>query len=191
MKQQRLETNLHDQVKNETDAKLHDIWLAGGCFWGVQAFLSRLNGVVETSVGYANGRTENPTYEEVCTRDTGHAETVHVRFDPERLPLEKLLMRFFSIIDPTVRNRQGPDRGTQYRTGIYYLNDRFLPVIQHVIQNIQKKHTRPVVTEVERLIRYDLAEEYHQDYLKKNPGGYCHIDHELMRSASQEGVTES
>ncbi|MDD3931228.1 MAG: peptide-methionine (S)-S-oxide reductase MsrA [Clostridiaceae bacterium] len=191
MKQQRLETNLHDQVKNETDAKLHDIWLAGGCFWGVQAFLSRLNGVVETSVGYANGRTENPTYEEVCTRDTGHAETVHVRFDPERLPLEKLLTRFFSIIDPTVRNRQGPDRGTQYRTGIYYLDDRFLPVIQHVIQNIQKKHTRPVVTEVERLIRYDLAEEYHQDYLKKNPGGYCHIDLELMRSAAQEGVTES
>ncbi|MDD2442394.1 MAG: peptide-methionine (S)-S-oxide reductase MsrA, partial [Eubacteriales bacterium] len=165
-------------------SNLADIWLAGGCFWGVQAYMARVPGVAATSVGYANGRTENPSYEDVCTRNTGHAETVHVRYDPDRISLEDLLGAFFQIIDPTSVNRQGNDRGSQYRTGIYYVDDGQLPAIRAVIAQEQAKTSRPIVTEVEPLRRYDLAEEYHQDYLEKNPGGYCHVSFD---SLSQTG----
>ena len=167
-----------------SDSNLADIWLAGGCFWGVQAYMARVLGVAATSVGYANGRTENPSYEDVCTRNTGHAETVHVRYDPDRISLEDLLGAFFQIIDPTSVNRQGNDRGSQYRTGIYYVDDGQLPAIRSVIAREQAKTSRPIVTEVEPLRRYDLAEEYHQDYLEKNPGGYCHVSFD---SLSQTG----
>ncbi|NLB45906.1 MAG: peptide-methionine (R)-S-oxide reductase MsrB [Clostridiaceae bacterium] len=161
-------------------SNLADIWLAGGCFWGVQAYMARVLGVAATSVGYANGRTENPSYEDVCTRKTGHAETVHVRYDPDRISLEDLLGAFFQIIDPTSVNRQGNDRGSQYRTGIYYVDDGQLPAIRSVIAKEQAKTSRPIVTEVEPLRRYDLAEEYHQDYLDKNPGGYCHVSFDSL-----------
>jgi peptide methionine sulfoxide reductase msrA/msrB len=158
-----------------TGVDLRDIWLAGGCFWGVEAYLARIPGVARTSVGYANGRTERPTYEEVCYQNTGHAETVHVRYDPDRLALKELLGYFFKIIDPTLYNRQGNDRGTQYRSGIYYRDMADLPVIEAVVASEQKKYKLPIVTEVKPLVRYDLAEAYHQAYLEKNPDGYCHI----------------
>lgn len=156
-------------------SRLKDIYLAGGCFWGVEAYMARVPGVARTSVGYANGRTEKPTYEEVCRGDTGHAETVHVRYDPARITLAGLLRQFFLIIDPTVRNRQGNDYGPQYRTAIFYTDPAEHVVIHDVITEEQKKYERPIVTQVEPLRRYDLAEEYHQNYLEKNPGGYCHI----------------
>lgn len=161
-------------------SELKEIYLAGGCFWGVEAYMARVPGVAETSVGYANGTTENPTYEAVCRGNTGHAETVHVRYDPKRLPLADLLRQFFQIIDPTVRNRQGNDFGSQYRTAIYYLDPVDVEVIRAVLAEEQQKYERPIVTEVEPLRSYTLAEEYHQKYLEKNPHGYCHISFETL-----------
>jgi peptide methionine sulfoxide reductase msrA/msrB len=157
-------------------AELSDIWLAGGCFWGVEAYLARVPGVADASVGYANGTTEKPTYEDVCYRNTGHAETVHVRYDPSRVDLETLLTAFFKTFDPTQQNRQGNDVGSQYRSGIYYKEGTDLDTIERVVAEIQKQYDQPVVTEVLPLDDYYPAEEYHQDYLEKNPDGYCHVD---------------
>ncbi|NLJ33454.1 MAG: peptide-methionine (R)-S-oxide reductase MsrB [Firmicutes bacterium] len=150
------------------------IWLAGGCFWGVEAYFARIKGVVATSVGYANGRGDSPTYEKISS--TGHVEAVEVTYDPDIISLERLLTYFFRVIDPTVKDRQGPDIGTQYRTGIYYGDEADQACIKRVLNREQKKYSRPIVTEVMPLQNYHLAEEYHQDYLAKNPGGYCHID---------------
>jgi len=155
---------------------IKEIVLAGGCFWGVEEYMSRIDGVVETKVGYANGHTENPTYEEVCTNTTGHAEACYIKYDENILPLEELLNRFWRIIDPTLLNRQGPDIGSQYRTGIYYIDEDDLPTIMKTFEEQKKKYDKPIVTEVELLKAFYDAEEYHQKYLKKNPGGYCHID---------------
>ena len=159
---------------------LRDIWLAGGCFWGTEAYLARVPGVADATVGYANGNTDNPTYEDVCYRNTGHAETVHVRYDPARISLADLLVQYFMTVNPTQVNRQGNDQGSQYRTGIYYSDPEDLPVIQEAVREVQKEYTKPVVTEVEPLRRYDLAEEYHQDYLEKNPNGYCHVSFDTL-----------
>lgn len=155
---------------------MKEIVLAGGCFWGVEEYFSRVEGVVETEVGYANGDTPNPDYEEVCKGITGYAEAVKIKFDENIISLSQLLDKFFKIIDPTLLNRQGPDIGQQYRTGIYYIDEEDKPLIDFDILELQKLYERPIVTEVEKLKSYTKAEEYHQDYLKKNPGGYCHID---------------
>lgn len=179
MSQQTLPDNPNSRI-DFSRSTLRDIWLAGGCFWGTEAYLARIPGVADATVGYANGTTDNPTYEDVCYRNTGHAETVHVRYDPAVLPLGSLLDHFFSIIDPTVLNRQGNDRGTQYRTGIYYREETDLPVIEAAVSRAAATVDRPVVTEVTPLRRYDLAEEYHQDYLEKNPGGYCHVSFDTL-----------
>lgn len=153
---------------------LRDIWFAGGCFWGVQAYFDRIYGVAETSVGYANGKTENPAYETL--HETGHAETVQVRYDPGMVSLATLLDYFFRVIDPTSVNRQGNDAGAQYRTGVYYTDEADLPAIRQAVAAQQAKHAAPLATEVLPLSHYYPAEEYHQDYLDKNPGGYCHIN---------------
>lgn len=151
------------------------IVLAGGCFWGVEEFISRINGVVTTEVGYANGRTENPTYEEVCTKNTFFAEVCLVEYDEKILNLENLLNEYWQIIDPTTLNRQGPDLGSQYRTGIYYIDESDLDIILKSKEDNQKNYEKRIVTEVLPLINYYKAEDYHQKYLKKNPNGYCHI----------------
>ena len=151
------------------------IVLAGGCFWGVEEFLSRLNGVISTEVGYANGRTENPTYEDVCYKNTYFAEVCLVVYDEHILSLENILKEYWSIVDPTSLNRQGPDVGRQYRTGIYYLDESDLNIILKSKEENQKNYSEKIVTEVVPLINYYKAEEYHQKYLKKNPNGYCHI----------------
>jgi len=151
------------------------IVLAGGCFWGVEEFLSRLNGVVSTEVGYANGRTENPTYEDVCYKNTYFAEACLVEYDENILSLENLLKEYWSIVDPTALNRQGPDVGSQYRTGIFYLDESDLDTILKSKEKNQKNYDKKIVTEVVPLVNYYKAEEYHQKYLKKNPNGYCHI----------------
>lgn len=155
---------------------MKEIYLAGGCFWGVDEYMSRVEGVIETESGYANGHTENPSYEEVCTGNTRHTEIVYVKFDENIIFLEELLNKFWNIIDPTVLNRQGPDIGTQYRTGIYYVDEEDLDIINKTLEEQQKKYSEEIVTEIMELESYYPAEEYHQDYLKKNPGGYCHID---------------
>lgn len=154
---------------------MREIIFAGGCFWGVEEYMRRLKGVTETKVGYANGETANPTYGDVKLGYTGHAEACYVKYDEKIIALEELLKRFWRIIDPTILNRQGPDEGTQYRTGIYYISQEDLAIIQKSLEEEQKNHNEPIVTEVEPLKYFYDAEEYHQKYLKKNPGGYCHI----------------
>lgn len=171
--------NPNTDLEFDTD-KLQDIYLAGGCFWGVEAYMARVYGVYDVTSGYANGNTENPTYEEVIRENTGHAETVHVRYDPERVDLEGLLDHYFLIIDPTLLNQQGNDRGEQYRTGIYYENEDDLAVIDKVVTAQEDRYDDPIVTEVELLDNYYLAEEYHQDYLEKNPDGYCHVEFDTL-----------
>ena len=163
-------------VQPQVDPNHREIWLAGGCFWGLEAYLDKLNGVVYTDVGYANGNTENPTYEQVCSSNTGHAETVHVQYDPKRIDLITLLTYFFKVVDPTSVNRQGNDRGSQYRSGIYYKDSADKALIDQVIVTEQKKYSAKIVTEAVPLSNYYAAEEYHQKYLEKNPDGYCHID---------------
>ncbi|UJA30388.1 peptide-methionine (S)-S-oxide reductase MsrA [Clostridium sporogenes] len=154
---------------------MKEIVLAGGCFWGVEEYMSRIKGIVETKVGYANGIKENPSYKEVCSGTTGHTEACYIKYDESIISLEELLNKFWSIVDPTVLNKQGNDRGTQYRTGIFYLNEKDLNIITESKSSEQKNYKKAIVTEVEPLKCFYEAEEYHQKYLKKNPEGYCHI----------------
>lgn len=155
---------------------MKEIYLAGECFWGVEEYFSRIEGVVETSVGYANGDSENPSYEDVCTGMSGYAETAHIVYDEEKISLDQLLKKYWSIVEPTSLNKQGNDRGSQYRTGIYYVQEEDYRPIMESLRNEAKKYEKPIVTEVEQLKNYYVAEDYHQRYLKKNPNGYCHID---------------
>jgi methionine-S-sulfoxide reductase len=155
------------------------IYLAGGCFWGTEKYLSLIPGVIETGVGYANGRTANPSYEDVCD-DSGHAETVRLAYDGDKLTLPFLLDLFYDAIDPTSVNRQGHDEGIQYRTGIYYTDDEDRPVILDSIAALQSKYQKPIAVEVQKLENYYPAEEYHQKYLEKNPAGYCHIGKDTL-----------
>ena len=150
------------------------LYLAGGCFWGCQKYFDMIPGVVETEVGYANGPTPNPSYEEV-KRHAGHAETVRVAYDPDVLPLQKLLWDYFRIIDPTSVNKQGEDEGIQYRTGIYYVDEADLAVIRPALNELAGRYDRPLAIELRPLECFYSAEEYHQKYLEKNPNGYCHI----------------
>lgn len=150
------------------------IYLAGGCFWGVEEYFSRIPGVEDSVSGYANGNTEETEYKLLYKTD--HAETVKVTYDPEKVSLREILLHYFMIIDPTSINKQGEDTGRQYRTGIYYTDDKDLEVIESIMEDIQKKYDEKIQVEVSTLKHFILAEEYHQDYLKKNPGGYCHID---------------
>lgn len=143
------------------------IYLAGGCFWGVQAYMDKIPGILETEVGYANGNTENPSYEEVCKNNTGHAETVRVVYDPEIIPLGMLLNAFFTVVNPTELNKQSEDEGTQYRNGVYYVDEQDIPVIEEIIEMLRSRYTKPVVTEVKELENFYPAEEYHQKYLVK------------------------
>ena len=155
---------------------LHTIYLAGGCFWGLEAYMKKLPGVYDTDVGYANGTTEDPTYEEVCYKNTGHAETVKVVYDTSRISTEQILDGFFKVVDPTSVNRQGNDKGSQYRSGIYYTDEADKDVADAAAARQQENYKKKIATEVMPLDNFYLAEDYHQDYLDKNPGGYCHIN---------------
>ena len=168
------------------------LYLAGGCFWGTQKFLDQFDAVKETEVGYANGRTEAPSYEDVCHRDTGHAETVRVVYDEATLSTEDLLRYYFMTIDPTSVNRQGNDIGTQYRTGIWFEvgdvpdeNRETLNSIKTVMDEVAVKTGRPLAVEFGPLDNFYTAEEYHQKYLDKHPNGYCHIPRALMHLEDQ------
>ena len=150
------------------------IYLAGGCFWGLQKFFDQFEGVERTEVGYANGPDFAPSYQEVCA-SSGHAETVRVAYDEEKITLEKLLDFYFMVIDPLSYNRQGMDMGVQYRTGVFYTEEDQLPAIEKVFERETEKAGRRLAVLCEPLQNFFPAEEYHQKYLEKNPGGYCHI----------------
>lgn len=171
------QNNTNNQIAQETDSLMDvkTIYLAGGCFWGTEHYMALIDGVVDTEVGYANSNTPNPTYKEVCTGKTNAAETVKVTYKPEEVPLELLLDLYFLTIDPTSLNQQGNDRGTQYRTGIYYTDPADREVIENFIDRVRHNYDAPIVVEVEPLQNFYPAEDYHQDYLDKNPTGYCHI----------------
>ena len=153
---------------------IKEIYLAGGCFWGVEAYFKEIEGVVDTEVGYANGRTEQTTYEEVPVTD--HAETVHIKYYDEVISLEKLLEYLYYIIDPFSVDKQGNDRGRQYRTGIYSINVEDLEKAREFLDKKQANEDNEIKVEVEELKNFIVAEDYHQDYLEKNPTGYCHIN---------------
>lgn len=175
--------NMTDCYQNPQDMK--EIYLAGGCFWGTEHFMKLIHGVCSTQVGYANSSVSGPSYEQVCSGKTGAAETVRVVYDENKVSLPFLLDMYFRTIDPTSINRQGNDHGTQYRTGIYYTDSADAPVVEAALARVAGRYTRPVVVEAGRLANFYPAEDYHQDYIGKNPGGYCHIDRELMRIAAQ------
>lgn len=162
---------------------LKEIYLAGGCFWGIDKYMSVIKGVVETESGYANGHTEDPTYREVCTGKTGHTETVKVVYDATVTGLDVLLPLFYAAIDPTAINRQGGDIGSQYRTGVYYVDSDNKEIIDSSILTLAKQYKKPIAVEVLPLKNYYPAEEYHQKYLDKNPNGYCHISKEKIEKA--------
>ncbi|NLA71565.1 MAG: peptide-methionine (R)-S-oxide reductase MsrB [Clostridiaceae bacterium] len=157
--------------------KSKTIYLAGGCFWGVERYFQLLpEGILETESGYANGTTDNPSYEEVCRGDTGFAETVRVVYDADTLSLTSILAHFFRIINPTTRDRQGNDYGTQYRPGVFYTDTDDFATICDYIDARRKDYTRPIVVEVLELQNFYPAEDGHQNYLLKRPSGYCHVD---------------
>lgn len=153
---------------------MNEIYLAGGCFWGVEAYFSRIQGVLDTDVGYINGLCADTDYNRIA--ETGHAEVAKITYDPNIITLDEILQKFFGIIDPTSFNRQGNDIGTQYRTGIYSDSEEIRLIAQKSLKKLAAKYTKPIQVEVDKVHNYILAEEYHQEYLKKNPGGYCHIN---------------
>ena len=157
---------------SEDDMKT--IYLAGGCFWGVQKFFDQFDGVITTEVGYANGPEEAPSYQDVC-QSSGHAETVKIVYDESRITLTDLLNYYFMVIDPLSINKQGNDAGIQYRTGIYYTDEEQLSEARQVYAAEEEKAGASLAVELEPLQNFFTAEEYHQKYLVKNPGGYCHI----------------
>lgn len=152
-----------------------EIYLAGGCYWGVEKYISNIKGVLETTVGFANGNTEHPTYEQVRYENTGHAETVKVLYDADKLSLEVLLKLFYRIIDPTSVDKQGEDEGHQYRTGIYFTEKEDEQVIAMSLRELEQSVGQPLAIEACPLEHFYDAEEYHQKYLDKNPNGYCHV----------------
>ena len=158
---------------------MQTIYLAGGCFWGVQKYFDQFDGVLTTEVGYANGPEEAPSYRDVCN-SSGHAETVKIEYDPEVISLTELLGYYFMIVDPLSVNKQGNDCGIQYRTGIYYTDENQLPEIKDVYKEQEEKAGAELAVEMEPLKNFYTAEEYHQKYLDKNPGGYCHIPRKMF-----------
>ena len=155
------------------------IYLAGGCFWGTQKFFDQFEGVAETEVGYANGSTENPSYQQVCA-GSGHAETVRIVYDETRISLTELLDMFFLAVDPLSVNRQGPDEGVQYRSGIYYSEPSQLPEIEARRRREEEARGQKLAVELLPLQSFWPAEEYNQKYLDKNPTGYCHLPRHLL-----------
>ncbi len=167
------------------------IYLAGGCFWGIAHLFSLVPGVQHSTAGYANSIVPYPTYQQVCTGKTDAAETVKVDYDDDTVSLTDLLKLYFKAIDPIAVDRQGPDVGSQYRTGIYYTDAADLPIIEAQTAVIQHRYAEPLAVEVQPLDNFYAAEEYHQDYLDKNPRGYCHINPSLFKEARELKVTSA
>ncbi|MFA9377889.1 MAG: peptide-methionine (S)-S-oxide reductase MsrA [Lachnotalea sp.] len=162
-----------------------EIYLAGGCFWGTEKYLENIKGIKETEVGYANGNTKNPSYEEVCHKNTGHAEAVKVVYDEAEISLPFILDLYYDVINPVSLNRQGGDIGSQYRTGIYFIESKDEAIIEQSISKLQESYQEKIAIEFKPLLNYYKAEEYHQKYLDKNPSGYCHIGKDKFASAEK------
>lgn len=177
----------NDKTKKEDISMINNkdntIYFAGGCFWGTEYFFKQVRGVDSTEVGYANGTLEDPTYKQVTTGTTGFAEAVKVIYNPSEVELSLLIDLYFETIDPTTLNKQGNDVGTQYRTGIYYTNESQKQLIEQKVAELAKRYNNKIVIEVEPIENFYSAEDYHQDYLVKNPGGYCHIGPALFEVA--------
>lgn len=165
--------------------KTSEIYLAAGCFWGAQRFFDLVRGVESTEVGYANGFVQNPSYKAVKAGGTGYAETVRLSYDKSVISLAEILELYFKIIDPVSLNRQGGDIGEQYRTGIFYTDDGDLRVINPIVERVAREHSEPLAVQVLPLENFYTAEEYHQKYLEKNPGGYCHITPAMLKLARE------
>jgi peptide-methionine (S)-S-oxide reductase len=174
--------------------KMESITLAAGCFWCTEVILQRVKGVETVVSGYTNGHVKNPTYDQVCEGDTGHAEAVQVTFDPSVLPLEKLLHIFFELHDPTTLNRQGPDQGTQYRSGIYFQTDAQKAVAEKVKAEVDKsgKYKSPIVTEIVKVDNFNKAENYHQNYFEehylKRTGNYRYCNGIIIPKLKKMGL---
>ncbi len=178
---------LYAAVTGEQEDDMKTIYLAGGCFWGVQKFFDQFEGVVSTETGYANGPEKAPSYQEVC-RSSGHAETVKIVYDEERISLTALLDYYFLVIDPLSVNQQGGDKGIQYRTGIYYTGEDQLPEIEAVYRAKERQLGKKLAVELEPIGNFFPAEEYHQKYLEKNPEGYCHIPQKMFALGKKNGA---
>jgi methionine-S-sulfoxide reductase len=151
---------------------------AAGCFWGVQYYFDQVPGVTKTIVGYTGGHTKDPSYEQVCTHTTGHAEAVEIEYDPEKISFEMLCKQFFRMHDPTQLNRQGPDVGDSYRTAIFYLDDEQKQIAEKVKAEVQPNFNQPIVTEITKASAFYPAEEYHQKFTEKTGRGMCHVPYE-------------
>lgn len=160
---------------------MKEIYLAGGCFWGVEGYFQQLDGVIKTKVGYSNGKTATTTYQDI--KKTDHAEVIYIQYDENIITLNHLLQHYFRIIDPTSVNQQGEDVGRQYRTGIYYVDNETKEEASNFIKEVQKSYSEKIAVELEAVYHYIDAEEYHQKYLDKNPNGYCHIDISLAKKS--------
>ncbi len=164
---------------------MKEIVLAGGCFWGVEHYFSLIPGIKQTKVGYANSKRANPTYEEVCAGTTDAVEAVHLVYNPQVISLETLLSFYFRIIDPTLINQQGNDIGTQYRTGIYFTDESESAIITNSLKELQSKYQKKIVVENQPLRNFYDAEAYHQNYLENNPGGYCHVNFNVLKTSER------
>lgn len=167
------------------------IYFAGGCFWGTEHFMRQIPGVIDTQVGYANSIVPYPSYRDVCTGHTDAAEAVKVEYDPHKVSLQFLIRLYFMTIDPTSVNRQGNDVGVQYRTGIYYTTEQQLAVINAEVEALGREYASPIAVEIMPLENFYEAEDYHQDYLMKNPSGYCHINPKLFDIARRAKMSTS
>jgi len=176
---------LEEEIMEFSHESEHVIYLAGGCFWGIEQLMQSIPGVIDAQSGYANGTGEkDASYATVVTGKTGFRETVRVEYDPEQVSLDALLLAYFYVIDPTVKDRQGNDIGTQYQTGVYYTNDKAKETVERIAE-LERSRSEQFFVEIGPLLNYYPAEEYHQDYLVKNPYGYCHIPWEEMELFSK------
>lgn len=160
--------------------ELHKATFAAGCFWGIQHYFDHIPGVIKSRVGYTGGHTENPTYEQVCTHTTGHAEAVEVEYDPSLVNYDTLLKHFFTIHDPTQLNRQGPDIGDNYRSAIFYHDEQQKIVAEILIGELQPHYKKPIVTTLEKASTFYEAEESHQKFTEKTGHGMCHVDYQEL-----------
>ena len=179
-------TDNNKQIETDMEGKnIKEIYFAGGCFWGTEHLFQLIRGVVGTEVGYANGKIDNPTYEQVVSHTTGFTEAVKVKYDADEVNLPLLIEVFFKSIDPTTLNRQGNDIGDNYRTGIYTTDAAAEEIVKTEVAKLAKNYDKPVVVETIPLQNFYKAEDYHQDYLVKNPGGYCHIPLSVFEEAKK------
>lgn len=182
---------LKSEVENKKEEinlegkNIKEIYFAGGCFWGTEHLFQLVRGVVATEVGYANGKIKNPTYEQVITHTTGFAEAVKVQYDADEVDLPLLIDLYFKSIDPTTIDRQGNDVGDNYRSGIYTTDPTAEAIVKTEVAKLAKNYSKPVVVETIPLKNFYKAEDYHQDYLDKNPGGYCHIPLSVFEEAKR------